>query len=459
MKRAGPAATLGVLAAMLGACSTPRDDRPPIVVLTVDTLRHDFVGCYGDPASRTPHLDRLARGGVTFPDAVSTTTWTLPSHLSLLTGQYPASHGVVRDGQSLPEAKVTLAEFLSARGYATGGFVSGPYLHRAYGFAQGFDRYLHCVNYGEELGDDGHVANVFRVNLRSHQGVTSPKLYAQVHAWLDVIRVGAPYFLFVHHWDPHYDFLPESPWERVFDPGYTGAFRPEGFLANRRIAPDMPVEDRKRLLDLYRGEVAYTDAWIGTLLARLRERGEAERALVIVTADHGEEFFEHGRKGHRNNLYEETLRVPLIVRGGATFTGGAIVGAVASLVDVFPTVAQYLDDAAAPLEEIQGESLQVLASGPPSRAVFAELHDRWFTVRFDGWKAIRDANTEAEELYRLRDDPREMRDLRESRRAAFDSLATFLDAGEMARFAPSEVGEALVDTATEAELRALGYTD
>jgi arylsulfatase A-like enzyme len=439
-------------------CSAEPDRDPPVVLLSIDTLRRDFVGAYGDPHARTPSLDRLARTGVTFADAISTTSWTLPSHLSMLTGQYPSSHGVIGDGRSLPEEKVTLAELLRDRGYATGGFVSGPYLHRAYGFAQGFDVYQHCVNYGEELDEGGHVANVVRVNQRSHDGVTSPKLYSQVFEWLEGVRPAQSYFLFVHHWDPHYDFVPEAPWDRVFDPSYAGNFRSRGFLKNRRIVASMSRADRARLLNLYRGEIAYTDRWIGALFRQLVERGDFERSFVVLVADHGEEFFEHGNKGHRNNLYEETLEVPLIVRGAGEFTGGGVVREAASVVDLLATVMELVGEKI-PVWS-QGASLQSVRDGDAGpRPIFAELHDQSVAVRHRGWKAIRDLQSGVEELYSLTGDPRERRDVRETRSAAFDSLGRWLDSGEIGRFAPDSVATATVDPSTEAELRALGYTD
>jgi arylsulfatase len=378
--------------------------------------------------------------------------------MSLLTGQYPTSHGVIVDGAALVPEKQTLAEYLSARGYATGGFVSGPYLHRAYGFDQGFEIYEHCVNYGEKTNEKGRVKNVIAVNLRSQSGVTGPRLDERVRAWLERIPPGKPYFLFVHYWDPHYDFEPPTPYDRVFDPGYSGRFSGLGFLQNSKIAADMPARDRKQLLDLYRGEIRYTDRWIDSLLKRLESRGELDRTLVVVVGDHGEEFFEHGNKGHRLNLYEETLEIPLIVRLPGVYEGGRVAEPPVSLVDVFPTVVSLLEEERP--AEVMGHALDAIRSGAVSRAgVVAELYQRFSSLTGTEWKLILDRETGQGELYSRREDPGERRDLSAEREEKTREMKRALVEAEPQRFAPGNAPVPELDPATEEELRALGYTD
>ena len=453
--------TCGILSLLVGAglidaCTPDRGARPNILLISIDTIRHDFVGSYGDPTGPTPTLDRLAARGVLFENAIATSSWTLPSHMSLLTGQYPASHGVNVDGRSLLDAKGTLAEFLSDRGYRTAGFVAGPYLHRAYGFDQGFDEYGHCVRWGEELNEKGLVKNVIGTNLRSHQGVTSPATHERVVDWLTRVPGNQPWFLFVHYWDPHYDFTPPSPYDRYLDPEYSGRLTGHGFLQDRKIAADMPPGERKRLLDLYRGEIRFTDGWIARLLRRIGERGERDQTLIVVVGDHGEEFFEHGNKGHRRNLYEETLRIPMILHLPGVFDGGEVVSEPVSLIDVFPTVAALLP--AQPSAEVMGVDL---GSGSLSQrpGVVAELFGRHEALRGRRWKLIVDNESEEVELYSLEQDPGEDTEMSGAAPDQYRRLAEILEAADHGRHAPSLVTEAELDTATVEALRALGYTD
>ncbi|MDP6461446.1 MAG: sulfatase, partial [Gemmatimonadota bacterium] len=321
-----------------GSCGRAPEPPPNVLLISIDTLRADRPGGAGNPRATTPHLDRLAATGTVFSQASSTTSWTLPAHLSLLTGQYPSSHGVVGDIHALPDSKTTLAEFLTRRGYAAAGFVTGPYLDPAFGFAQGFDTYEPCVDYRVERDNQGGIENLVGVHLRSHSGVTSPALHERAVDWLARVPTGKPFFLFLHYWDPHYDFVPEAPYDRVFNPEYRGRLSGRGFSENRAIHSGMAPTERQRVMDLYDGEIRYTDRWIGKVLRALESRGDLERTLIVVVGDHGEEFFEHGGKGHRRNLYGETLDIPLITRLPGVLAGGGVVAEPASLVDVFPTV-------------------------------------------------------------------------------------------------------------------------
>jgi len=420
----------------------------------VDTLRQDFLGVTGDPSGISPWIDRLARRGVLFENAWSTSSWTLPSHVSLFTGQYPESHGVWGDGRRLPDAKRTLAELLRDRGYRTGGFWSGPYLHPAYGFAQGFDEYRECVNYRIRVSDEGAVENAAAAALRSRSGITAPRMHEAAAAWLDGVPPGEPYLLFMHYWDPHADYEPPPPYDQFLGGNYRGRITGHGVVQDRRIRADMPPEDKKRLLDLYRGEIRWTDAWIGKILRRLEKRGTAARTLVVLTADHGEEFFEKGVRGHRLNLYEPTLRVPLVLSLPGSFGGGRIVRSPASLVDVLPTVTAAAD--APRPEEAQGRNL---AAADANRVVFAGLENRLDAARGSRWKAVRSRDGEAEELYRLDEDPGEHTNRRETDPEEWEALRAKLDDPERARWAPDSVGLPRLDADTEAELRALGYTD
>jgi arylsulfatase A-like enzyme len=429
----------------------PSERRPNIVLLSIDTLRRDFVGAYGAERGGTPNLDRLARRGRLCVDAVSTSSWTLPAHMSLLTGLYPAGHGVRGDGQALSPEQVTLPERLRDLGYRTAGFVSGPYLHRGYGFDQGFDLYRHCMAYAIETLDDGRVSNVIRANLHSQSGRTSPQLLRESTEWLASRDDDEPWFLFVHWWDPHYDFEPPAPWDAWLGEPDGVRMTGRGFLQNPRVRPEMTGAERQRLLDLYRGEIASTDAAIGRLLQFLEESGEADRTIVVLTADHGEEFFEHGHKGHRNNLYAETLRVPLVIAGPGV--GAGLRKSVRSLVDVVPTLAELVG-----LEpgDLPGRSILTAGSALQRTGTLADLHGRLAAWRGERWKLILDRESGKAELYDRLVDPSDRIDRAADEPGRVEELRARL---EDATQAAAPAAEADIDEATAERLRALGYTD
>jgi arylsulfatase A-like enzyme len=483
--RRAVAATIAFLA-FLGApgCGPEAPPPPNIVLISIDTLRYDYLGTTGAPEGVSPAIDRLAREGAVFSRAYSTTSWTLPSHLSLLTGQYPASHGVTTDNQLLAPEKETMAEFLQERGYRTGGFWAGPYLHPAWGFAQGFEEYGECVNYRMEVNEEGHVRNTGHANMRSRSGVTGPNTHEHAAAWLRTIPEGDPYFLFVHYWDPHTDYEAPAPYDRWLDPDSGSRITGRGIMLDKRVHPDMTDGDRKRLHDLYRGEIRWTDTWIRELIREIQARGEWERTLVILVSDHGEEFFEHGRHGHRLDLYDETVRVPMIARLPGDFAAGSVVDAPASLIDGFPTVAAIVAGDADPRRaepEVQGVDLRsLMTTHPTPRLLYQALHDELRVVRTEDWKLIRNLETGDAELYRVAQDPGEQRNLAAGAEAALagadsssaaaaghpDAPATLrtltaaLEAGSDARFAADRPADApAIDPETEAELRALGYTE
>jgi len=355
-----PAAWLTLAA--LSACGT--SPRPPsLLLISLDSVRADFVGAYGAALphapgrSPTPHLDRLASEGIVYENARSTTSWTLPAHASLFTGVPELVHGVEQDGERVPATRPTLAETLAGAGYRTSGVYSGPYLDPRHGFARGFERYE--AGYGEALAravDERVVAqrlldgidvgreperaqvavrrlgNAEReIEVASHRDVSSQRVTdLALEELARAAEDGRPFFLFAHYFDPHFDYVPPPPWDRAFDPDYDGALDGRDFFTNPGIAPfdaasptgrrrAASERDLEHLEALYAGEIAWTDAQIGRLLEGLARLGLDGETLVVVVADHGDEFLEHGSIGHRQTLYEEVLRVPLILRppGGA----------------------------------------------------------------------------------------------------------------------------------------------
>ena len=334
-----------------------------VLLISIDALRPDHLGCYGYARDTSPNLDALARRGTRFHHAVSTTSWTLPAHMSLFTGLEIAAHGVATDGFSLHPAIPTLAAILQARGFATAAFCSSPYLNPAFGFARGFDTYHNTDMEQPDFIDTTSMADRERWD-RTHGEVTSPRIRDLALGWLGRRRP-APFFLFLHFWDPHYDYLPPPPYDTRFDPGYTGSISPSRYMHNAAIHPGMDPRDLAHLVARYDGEIAFTDHHIGEILRALETLGLADDTLVVVTADHGAEFFEHGNKGHRATLYDETVRIPLIIHLPGGEPVERRVGSQAGIIDIAPTI---LDALGVPVPAgMQGVSLLPFLRGEVPR--------------------------------------------------------------------------------------------
>jgi arylsulfatase A-like enzyme len=330
-----------------------------VLLISIDSLRADRLGSYGNDRSTSPTLDRLAREGARFARAMSTTSWTLPAHMSLLTGRYVLSHGVVDQTDRLSAAVPTLTESLHQSGLTTAGIVSMLFLGTQYGFSRGFDVY-----------DDHTIPSVTEYGALHDEPASV--LTDLATTWLRT-QGERRFFLFLHFWDVHYDYVPPAPYDSMFDPDYTGRLTGTNFLSNPDVKSSMPRRDLEHIMALYDGEIRWVDDQIARLLAVLDEIGVSDTTAVIVTADHGDEFFEHGGKGHRRTLYREVVHIPLIMRVPG-YDPGRVVDAPVSLVDVMPTVLELTGAAMPP--GMDGVSLvPTLAGGsPPAReSIYAEL--------------------------------------------------------------------------------------
>lgn len=428
------------------------------LLISIDSLRADHLGCYGYDQDTSPNLDRIASEGIMFTRAFAPTSWTLPSHMTVLTGLPPEGHGVVDDGQGLAQGVSTLAEILQARGYVTAGFVSGPYLHSRYGFNRGFAHY-----------DDYSV--VSPNNKFSHRDITSPTLWQHVADWLDAWNEKAadsPFFLFVHMWDVHYDFIPPPPYDRMFDPDYLGNLTGENFARSEAIHPEMDSRDLEHLVALYDGEVRFTDHHVGLILEELAELRVLDDTLVVVISDHGEEFFEHGEKGHRKNLFQETVQVPLLARWPGRLSAGAVNTKVVSLVDLMPWAVALLEIEPKPrVHEFAAPNLQrfrELREDPSTFArdsVFGDLHDEEGFVLDDKHKLVVRYDTPGkEQLFDLSLDSGETRNLARERAGTVLEMRKRLDAWRKlwSKYRGS-AEEVELEEADLEQLRALGYID
>lgn len=401
---AAAAAFLALLAA--GGCRSAAV-KPNILLVLIDTLRADHLHCYGYSRKTSPAIDELASRGVLFEEAISAAPWTLPSAMSLLTGRLPSRHRVENDTLRLAPSIPLLPGVLKEAGYATSAVVSHIYVSSAFGFDRGFDHF-----------DDFGLSK----NYRFEAGL-EPRAAAVTDRALQQIRTlkRRPFFLLVHYFDPHWDYAPPAPFDRRFAGPYrgkvTGSYQSfaEYTVPGMKLAP----EDRQHLLDLYDGEIAYADSEIGRLLRGLAAAGLSERTVVVVTSDHGEEFKEHDSMGHGRNLYDEVVKVPLIVAVPGEGSRARRIHEQVRTLDLFPTLCRMGGGAVPP--GIEGEDLGPLLGGKagPARAAVTE------TIRFDayrkayrreGKKLILNLESNRRELYDLAKDPTETVNLWPERR-------------------------------------------
>ncbi len=386
-----------------------------LVLVTFDTTRPDRLGFYGNQAIQTPNLDRLANEGIVFSNALATTSTTLPTHASILTGLYPHRHGArVNSRNHLPTSVPTLAEILKAEGYRTAAFVSVFVLDAKFGLDQGFDHY-------DAQTDQRGVFNGYFE--RSAARTTQAAL-----AWLERNRK-RPYFLWVHYFDPH------TP--------YQAAIQFEEATAN-----------------LYDAEIAATDYQLGRLLSAVEEdeKSRSRETLVVVTADHGEALGEHGEQVHGFLVQEATLRIPLVIYATEGLARGRHVPTRVSQVDLLPTLASLLG--ATPPADIDGVDLtQPVDPGRAilGEAVYGQAHFNWAPISAiyrDRWKYVASPNPE---LYDLEQDPLERNNLVESHplEAAALALALREQRGPAADLMPAATVD--LEPAEIAALRALGY--
>ncbi len=417
MRRAARAVLALLAVAVLTSCRRDASGpfpSAPIVLVSIDTLRADHLPAYGYAKGETPRLDALAREAVLFENVLSPCPLTLPAHASLLTGLLPPHHGV-RDnlGFTLSADQPTLATRFQAAGRPTGAAVSAFVLRAATGIARGFDQYDDALSVDAAVGALGAQQRDGARAVESLLGWIAP-------------RAGKPFFAFLHLYEPH------SPYD--------------------------PPQAYRRLADPYDGEIAYADELVGRFLDGLRRSGAYERAVIVVTSDHGEGLGDHGEREHGFLLYREAIRVPLFLRLPHGVGGGTRVASLARLVDVPATL---LDLAGMSVPGLDGASLRGALGGGrlESRSAYAEtfyprFHFGWselVSVSDDRFQLIRAPRPE---LFDVKTDPRETRNLSGERPETLASMDAWLER-ELDRAKPA-APEAVRPEVEEA-LRALGY--
>ncbi len=396
--------------------------RDNVLLITLDTTRADRLGCYGHARARTRHLDRLAAEGVRFAAAFSPAPITLPSHASILTGLDPPSHGVRNNGNFyLGDGFETLATVLKREGYRTAAFVSSFILDRRYGLARGFDVYDDAMQ--------GAQPQVVALEAERRGDRTALEL----SRWLESQGTSpqAPFFVWLHLYDPHEPYRPPPPFRDAF--------------------ADSP----------YDGEVAFDDAIVASVLDKLAQLGLRDRTIVAVIGDHGESLGDHGEETHSMFLYEAAIRVPFLLWRPGAVPAGRVVRAPVRAIDLAPTLLDLVG--APPLPRTNGRSLVPVIRGEETRtppAVYAETYLPQLYMNWAPLRALRDERFKLieaprPELYDLERDPGEQKNLYAEQPATVSAMRKALDA--VTGGSQGTMAVASLDREAMEKLAALGY--
>jgi arylsulfatase A-like enzyme len=454
------AAPIALLA--IAACEPDEPPQPSVVLVVIDALRRDHLSLYGYAKETSPGLARLAEESAVFERCLATSSWTKPSTLSLLSGLYPPSHGGHR-GRKASSRIDFLGEVLQEHGYATAAVSGNPYVSPAFGMDQGFDHF--------ELGG----------NRRPRDYPDSTVLLDGARAWL-AEHAGEPFFLYLHLMNVHGPYRAPPEFRLRFLEEPHAEFRFQGRLWKDIVRHgrldrrgDFTEAHLRDLTARYDGAIAYTDSVLTRFLEELREQGILDRSLLVITADHGEELFDHGGFGHRRTLYGEQLEIPLLIREPAGVGAGRRIAEPVSLVDLPATVLDWLGLLPPENKGAFGNGMSLLPllreprrGGPgPARHLLAQLDEasgRAFLLQDWPYRLLQiekdyQGRENEVELFDEEDDPHELSDLAPQQGERVAELEARARALRGALEANSFEGDpALLDEDLARRLQALGYT-
>ena len=434
----------------------PLQRRPNVLLYIVDTLRADHLGCYGYAPPTTPHLDKFAADATIFTHAVAQASWTRPATASILTGRYPYGHGAIGLSDSLRPDVATLAEVLRAHGYTTSAFVTNVNVSAPFGFQRGFDQFTY-------LPED---------EARASMHVLSNELIPAVGSWL-ASRGAPPFFLYVHATDPHAPYTPPPELADQFrdpsvSPSLLGAPTPlRQMLADETLITPANV---RYLISLYDAEIASADAGFGQLIDTLKRQDLYKDTIIVFVADHGEEFYDHHGFEHGHALYQELLRIPLVMRLPGLGTPGQHASTLARQIDIMPTLLDHLG--IPPPTPLDGRSLLPMND----RGTEAEATEAFSQTSLGGQielaalslgttKVIRKNGGQdvVFEAFDLATDPQEQHPLGRGvmpvlREYAAQSIERWIAEGAGGRREEADQHNPTIDPATAERLRMLGYT-
>jgi arylsulfatase A-like enzyme/cytochrome c-type biogenesis protein CcmH/NrfG len=392
-------------------------DQRNLVLITIDTLRADYVSCNGSTKVQTPNIDRLANGGVNFQRVRTAVPLTLPAHTSILTALYPPAHGVRDNGTYvLAQDRLTLAEVLKQHGYTTAAFVGSFILDHRFGLAQGFDVY-----------DDRITQDPSQLeNLDAERNATA--VDAAFAKWLDTYEQKAPVFLWIHLYDPHAPYVPPEPYRTRYQQ------------------------------NLYAGEIAYADEIVGKIVQQLQTRKLIDNSIIALVGDHGEALGEHEETTHSVLIYNSTLDVPMLIYAPGVVKPGIKIGSLSRTIDLAPTLLETLNISDKLGEGISWSSvIEQKGNLPPVFAYSESLYAK-FNL---GWSELRGIETEKyhyilspkPELYDTQKDPAELNNLAKSLPAVARDLRQKLESLPH----PAETRSQPLDEETREKLSSLGY--
>lgn len=431
-----------------------------VILISLDTLRSDRLGCYGYERDTSPNIDSLAKESVLFSQCFAQAPYTITSHISMLTGLWPVNHGTYSTTyHKLDKSIITLAEILRLQDYFTGAFTGGGAMSAFFGYSKGFDFY-----------------NERRDNV---QGDTARKIYQLSADWIKKNKE-KKFFLFIHTYQIHAPYEPPPPYDEMFiaeDAPYRKSSEVNEFQGWWGEIPD---EIKENVIGLYDGEIRYTDeALIGPLMALLKELDIYDQSLIFVTSDHGEEFYEHNGWGHAHTLYNELIKVPLIVKFPMNQFEGKKIDTIVRLVDIMPTILEmtgidlkkYVSDGESLLSLINGNKVQ-------DRIFFSELKyqddfpdkissnleriklivNEPFTEEQVSGFMTPPPETDKEELYDLESDPQEKRNIAaEEQGLLFKIVKQITEYSLKAKIKEKELDKQEMDEKVIEQLKALGY--
>ncbi len=436
------------------------DNPPNVLLITIDTLRADQLGCYGHPFVQTPALDRFASQGAMFTQNQVQQPQTNPSHASIFTGMYPSSDGVrVHMVDHLPTNLDTLATVFTQAGYTTAGLYSWVSFDPQYsGFERGFQVYRDLTLGGPTMLSNPVVSQAaarYRVaeqylylpNMANkitglNQSVeTSAKGRGDVTTDAAIAQLSAfgsqPFFMWLHYFDPHYPYEPPSGFNSLYDANYTGTMN-GGMpfvqaIENNTLHPNSA--DTLKLLSLYQGEITYLDTQLARLFAALDSMGLTSSTVVAITGDHGESFAEHkefeedGNFFHPHSLFSAEQRTPLLIRYPKRIAAGTTVSSVTQSIDLFPTLIEF---SGMPVPaQTQGTSLKGLLDGTDdgsTRAAYSAMPDYVFTsIVTSQFKLIQNNASGQRIMYDVQNDPLEQHDLYSANPSVATDLTTSLN--------------------------------
>lgn len=434
----------------------PEKQAKNVVVVLIDTLRARSLKAF-NPQSRvkTPVLDAMAKDGAVLEATQAPENWTKPSTASLLTGLYPATHGAKTDGAMVPKGATLLSESLKEAGFKTGSFIANGYVSDKFGFNQGWDHY---TNY-----------------IREKKSTDAENVFKDAGDWIEKNK-GKRFFAYVHTIDPHVPYDPPEQFLSMYKKGeYKGQVSPrktpELLAEAKRVPPKVQFNDadKQYLKDLYDGEVSYHDHYLGLFIERLKKLGLYDDTIFVVTADHGEEFDEHGSWGHGHTVYQDLLWIPYIVRLPGVVPAGTRIKQATSSMTIFPTVLEAVG--VEPPNTLEEKSVLSWVRGGPAPAVpvaFSDFLDDRRVIRAGRWKLIlRGLN---ETFFDLESDPTEQKELDRTRhpiaaRYAAIVLGQYLGARDRRSWLKGEQGQgtklerenANIDDTLREQLKAIGY--